>query len=107
MPRLCATAALLTALTLIASQGALAISPFDATAPTETCAEHPLRAVDGKQQFLPPPEHEGVIPPPPTGDEGIYTDAPNPEAGHEKEVIPPPDTPSKEPTHGRAIQRLL
>jgi hypothetical protein len=32
-----------------------------------------------------------VILPPPVGDEGIYTKVPNPEAGHEKEVIPPPD----------------
>jgi len=30
---------------------------------------------------------------PSVGDEGIYTEIPNPEAGHEKEVIPPPDTP--------------
>jgi hypothetical protein len=26
----------------------------------------------------------------PTGDEDIYTQAPNPNAGHEEEVIPPP-----------------
>ena len=31
-----------------------------------------------------------VIPPPPIGDEDIHTQAPNPEAGHEEEVIPPP-----------------
>ena len=31
-----------------------------------------------------------VILPPPIGDEDIYTDVPNPNAGHEKEVIPPP-----------------
>jgi hypothetical protein len=38
-----------------------------------------------------PPQQEGeVVTPPPTGDEEIYTDAPNPEAGHDKEVIPPP-----------------
>jgi hypothetical protein len=41
-------------------------------------------------QQIPPSEDEEVIPPPPVGDEGIYTDAPNPHAGHEKEVIPPP-----------------
>jgi hypothetical protein len=58
------------------------------------------------QRTPPPAEHKGVIPPPPTGDEGIFTDAPNPEAGHDKEVIPPPDTPSEEPSHGRA-KRLL
>jgi hypothetical protein len=38
-----------------------------------------------------------VIPPPPVGDEGIYTKVPNPEAGHEKEVIPPPGTPGGDP----------
>jgi hypothetical protein len=60
---------------------------------------------DGGGQVIPPPaEHKGVIPPPPIGDEGIYTDAPNPEAGHEKEVIPPPETPSEELHHP---QRLL
>ena len=37
----------------------------------------------------PPAEHKGVIPPPPVGDEGIYTEVPNSEAGHEKEVIHP------------------
>jgi hypothetical protein len=36
------------------------------------------------------PEHKDVIPPPPIGDEDIYTEAPNPEAGHEEEAIPPP-----------------
>jgi hypothetical protein len=68
------------------------MSPFDAAALAETGGEHPLGTDDGKQQLVPPREHKDVIPPPPTGDEGIYTDAPNPEAGHEKEVIPPPDT---------------
>ena len=48
---------------------------------------------DEQQQTAPPAEHKGVIPPPPVGDKGIYTDVPNPEAGHEKEVIPPPGTP--------------
>jgi hypothetical protein len=38
-----------------------------------------------------------VIPPPRTGDEGIYTDVPNPDAGHEEEVIPPPGTPGGDP----------
>jgi hypothetical protein len=41
--------------------------------------------------------HKGVIPPPPMGDEGIYTKVPNPEAGHEKEVIPPPGSPGGDP----------
>jgi hypothetical protein len=29
-------------------------------------------------QTAPPAEHQGVIPPPPVGDEGIYTKVPNP-----------------------------
>jgi hypothetical protein len=62
------------------------------------------RADGGGQATPPPAEHKGVIPPPPIGDEGIYTDAPNPEAGHEKEVIPPPETPSEKLPHP---QRLL
>jgi hypothetical protein len=45
----------------------------------------------------PPAEHKGVIPPPPVGDEGIYTKVPNPEAGHDKEVIPPPGSPGGDP----------
>jgi hypothetical protein len=49
--------------------------------------QDPPGADDG--QPLPPPKDEEVIPPPPIGDEDIYTEAPNPHAGHE-EVIPPP-----------------
>jgi hypothetical protein len=44
-----------------------------------------------------PAAHKGVITPPPVGDEGIYTKVPNPEAGHEKEVIPPPGSPGGDP----------
>ena len=46
---------------------------------------------DEEQGTAPSAEHKGVIPPPPVGDEGIHTHVPNPEAGHKKEVIPPPD----------------
>jgi hypothetical protein len=52
---------------------------------------------DEDQQSPPPAQHKGVIPPPPMGDEGIYTKVPNPEAGHEKEVIPPPGSPGGDP----------
>ena len=52
---------------------------------------------DEEQGTAPPAEHKGVIPPPPVGDQGIYTKVPNPEAGHEKEVIPPPGTPGGDP----------
>lgn len=50
-----------------------------------------------EEQTAPPTEHEGVVPPPPMGDEDIYTKVPNPEAGHDKEVIPPPGTPGGDP----------
>lgn len=49
------------------------------------------------EEPAPPAEHKGVIPPPPVGDEGIYTKVPNPEAGHDKEVIPPPGSPGGDP----------
>jgi hypothetical protein len=54
-------------------------------------------AADEEQRAAPPIEHKGVITPPPVGDEGIYTKVPNPEAGHEKEVIPPPGSPGGDP----------
>ena len=52
---------------------------------------------DEEQRTTPPAEHKSVIPPPSVGDEGIYTKVPNPEAGHEKEVIPPPGGPGGDP----------
>ena len=42
-------------------------------------------------------EDKGVINPPPIGDPDIYTQAPNPHAGHEEEVIPPSGTPGGDP----------
>ena len=77
----------------------MTVSPTGATAPTETGGGYSLGK---KQQPLASPKHKDVIPPPATGDEGIYTDAPNPEAGHENEVIPPPNGPREESSHGRA-----
>ena len=50
-----------------------------------------------EEQGTAPPADKGVIPPPPVGDEGIYTKVPNPEAGHDKEVIPPPGSPGGDP----------
>jgi len=60
-------------------------------APEETVPQgsDPPGAENG-EQWSPLTEHKGVIHPPPIGDEGIYTQAPNPEAGHDEEVIPPP-----------------
>jgi hypothetical protein len=57
--------------------------------------QDPPGADNGEQQ-TPRAKHKGVIPPPQTGDEGIYTQAPNPDAGHEEDVIPPPGTPGGE-----------
>ena len=41
--------------------------------------QDPPGADNGEQQ-TPRAKHKGVIPPPQTGDEGIYTQAPNPDA---------------------------
>lgn len=46
---------------------------------------------------LPPEEHKGVIEPPDVGDKDIYTDVPNPDAGHPEEVIPPSELPEQAP----------
>ena len=46
---------------------------------------------DDEQPIAPPAQNDGVITPPPIGDEDIHTDVPNPNAGHKEEVIPPPD----------------
>jgi hypothetical protein len=104
MRKFCVTAALCAALTLIAPSGALAGSLPGATDQKTAPQRNNPVADNAKQQRTRPPPHKGVIAPPPTGDEGIFTNAPNPDAGHEREVIPPPDTP---PAHGSAIQRLL
>lgn len=45
---------------------------------------------EGEQPISPQAEVNEVIPPPPIGDEDIYIQAPNPDAGHMEEVIPPP-----------------
>lgn len=53
--------------------------------------------VNSVPEPLPPSEHKGVIEPPDIGDERIHTDVPDPDAGHEKEVIPPSDLPEQQP----------
>ena len=91
MPRFCASSALWVALALLVplwfSNAPLAHAS-DATGKAAPHGKDQLEADDGGQPIPPPAEHKGVIPPPPIGDEGIYTEAPNPKAGHEKEVIP-------------------
>jgi hypothetical protein len=89
MLRFCAAAALWATVAIIQPVVSLAGA---SGAPEKTIpqGQDPPGADDREQQTPPLPEHKGVIPPPPTGDEDIYTEAPNPEAGHEEEVIPPP-----------------
>ena len=65
---------------------------FAVTAAPQTTVpqgQDPPEADDG-DQLSPPPAGEEVIQPPPVGDEDIYIQAPNPDAGHNEEVIPPP-----------------
>ena len=99
MQRFYATAALLTALVLIASQDGQvrAASPSTTQTPEKTVPQgtDPPGA-DDDVQSSPTTKHKGVITPPKTGDEGIYTQAPNPNAGTKEEVIPPPGTPGSE-----------
>jgi hypothetical protein len=57
--------------------------PIPDLKPGETLSEHLDR-------------NQGVIAPPPTGDAGIHTDAPNPDPGTTL-VIPPPGTPGGPP----------
>src|SRR5262249_2325136 len=105
MPRFCATGAVWAALILIPQPGIGGL--LAGTIDHKNAPQHDAGAYKAKQQQARPTPHKGVIAPPPTGDEGIFTDAPNPNAGHEQEVIPPPDKPTEEPSSGSAIQRLL
>ena len=88
-------ALMLLALTLDPDQ-IFAASPAGATdTPEDTIPQgtDPPGADNGNQPSSPPLQHKGVIEPPPIGDEDIYTQAPNPQAGHDEEVIPPPEMP--------------
>jgi hypothetical protein len=83
-------AALWATFALIASSGLHTSFASAGDAPEKTVPQgrDPPAADNGE---LPPQlDDKEVIPPPPIGDEDIYTQAPNPEAGHEEEVIPPP-----------------
>ncbi len=53
-------------------------------------------APGNEDQSKPTTEHKGVIKPPQTGDQGIYTQVPNPNAGTKEEVIPPSGSPGSE-----------
>jgi hypothetical protein len=52
---------------------------------------------DNDTDAVPPAENKGVIRPPPTGDTGIQTQVPDPNAGTPEEVIPPSGTPGGNP----------
>jgi len=57
---------------------------------------HQARAADTDTQEQTAPQgkqEDGVIKPPPTGDEGIHTEVPNPNAGPRDEIAPPPQLP--------------
>lgn len=88
---------LLAALALLAPS--LCVDRGYAAAPEQTVpqGEDPPGSDNGAPENVTPGEHKGVISPPDIGDEGIHTDVPNPEAGHEEEVIPPPATPGTAP----------
>jgi hypothetical protein len=95
--RLCLIALLWATLALTALPGLHAFAGQTNT-PEKTApqGQDPPGADNGQPQS-PPTADKEVIPPPPIGDEDIHTQAPNPEAGHEEEVIPPPaPTPDNE-----------
>ena len=95
MPQLKTRCLLLAALALAATPsfaGQALAAPQDQAAPQ---GEDPPGADDSATDL--PPEQNGVIPPPDIGDEDIQTEVPNPHAGHEEEVIPPPATKDAEP----------
>jgi hypothetical protein len=99
MQRFYATATLWATLALVVSSAFEASFAGATDTPEKTVpqGQDPPGADNGEQSIPPLAEDKEVIPPPPIGDEGIYTDAPNPEAGHEEEVIPPP-APGEEPS---------
>jgi len=74
-----------------------AAAAADAAQPQQAAPQGEDPPVEENGAASPAPEHDGVIVPPDIGDEDIHTDAPDPEAGHEKEVIPPSGTESGTP----------
>jgi hypothetical protein len=99
MHRFYATAAVWATLFLVPPYAFAASLSGSTETPEKTVPQgnDPPGADNGAQQTLPPAEGGEVIPPPPIGDEDIYTEAPNPNVGHEDEVIPPP-APDEEPS---------
>ena len=87
-----ATAVLWATLALIAPSSVQTSFAGASDAPEQTVpqGQDPPGADNGEQSIPPQAEDKEVILPHPIGDEDIYTQAPNPDAGHEEEVIPPP-----------------
>ena len=86
-----ATAILWATLVLIAPSGFQPSFAGVSDAPEKTVPQgQDQPGHDGEQPISPQAEADEVIPPPPIGDEDIYIQPPNPEAGHREEVIPPP-----------------
>ena len=93
MQRFYVTPVVLTALSLVVahSNQNFTASPDATQAQEKTVPQgKDPPGVDNEDQSNSTTKHKGVIKPPQTGDEGIYTQAPNPNAGTEEEVIPPP-----------------
>ncbi len=82
-------AALLLLMPALCAERLLAAGPEQVTPQ----GEDPPGADDGVIDTVPPSEHEGVIKPPAIGDEDIQTEVPNPDAGHDDEVIRPDELP--------------
>jgi hypothetical protein len=92
------TAAVFTAVSLVTpyNEQIFAASPDAAEGPEKTVPQgKDPPGNDNEDHSNPTTEHKGVIKPPQIGDEGIYTQAPNPNAGTEEESHPPPGKPEK------------
>ena len=99
MQKFSVTAVVLTTFSLMMahSNQSFAASPNATEGPEKTVPQgKDPPGNDNEDHSNPTTEHKGVIKPPQTGDEGIYTQAPNPNAGTEEEVIPPPGTPESQ-----------
>jgi len=99
MQKFYATAVMLTTLSLVVahSNQTLAAPPNETQEQEKTVPQgNDPPGNDNDAQTNPTIKHQGVIKPPPTGDQGIYTQAPNPNAGTKEEVIPPPGSPGSE-----------
>ena len=100
MQKFSVTAVVLTTFSLMMahSNQSFAASPNATEGPEKTVPQgKDPPGADNEDQSNPTTEHKGVIKPPKTGDQGIYTQAPNPNAGTKEEVILPPEHPNVEP----------